>query len=442
MFPIAFNKSRRLSILKKISVFTVYTTIFLCLVTFSILSGLYLDVPLQSIERWEQDYSTDNVNITPVTCGFPVSGQYGRLPVWTCYVLLAATILVRGNKRLAAGAAASAMTFSGNAAVHLMILFATNDKLRLPDLSSQCDFLFIPGIEKDLPVCKGTYEPDYYYAVDLVSASLLASLPMAIWSKTFRNANDKSVIIMWILLLALSHIFYNITSSDVSPHFQICPAENVEILPIGQYQAVSFDDAWRLSFQHLVSDQNTTAYDCIYSCFGPAHRLGRKTQDVTVYDALTSRTQYLPSHRRLSVAFWLFYAGLAALTLFAERERAQQPLWTQRRLFTWRPFWLQQSKGPQMVTPSVLFRGLSRLLGIIAFPGYISLAQSESAVAPYSESVAAVGQWGAMTAVLLVVAAAVIHKISQMFNGVDFDNPDEDDEFSDLEWGCGCGYAS
>jgi hypothetical protein len=59
-----------------------------------------------------------------MTCVYTVSGQYGLLPRVLYYALLIFTVFTHKYIWLAAGAAASAMTFSGSAAIHAIILVA------------------------------------------------------------------------------------------------------------------------------------------------------------------------------------------------------------------------------------------------------------------------------------------------------------------------------
>ncbi|KAK3174115.1 hypothetical protein OEA41_001359 [Lepraria neglecta] len=161
-----------------------------------------------------------------------ISAEYGQTPKYACYLLLAVTALLRNHQWLAAGAAASVMTYSRVAAIHLIVLFATNDRLNEPSSKARCEPVVLPGTDTTFLACAGIYDPDLGVIFDVINNSLLGALPIAAWSTTFRSSNRKPILIMWMLLLAISHIFYNVTRTDVNRHFQIYPTNQVEKLPL------------------------------------------------------------------------------------------------------------------------------------------------------------------------------------------------------------------
>lgn len=429
------KRTNRFTVVKKGFVNSVYAVVCLCLLLYSIFSGLYLNIPAGDFLNLERaQYSTNHLTVTPVTCGFPVSGQYGRAPQITCYVLLSATVLLRNYRRLAAGAAASAMTYSGVSAIHLLLLFSQGNRFIYSTADSRCLFLEIPGVKKSLPICNGVYDPDYFYAVDVLSASLLAALPMAMWSKTFKRAADKPILTMWILLLAISHSFYNIIVSDPGPHFQVCPPDAVERLPQNQYQAVAFDSRWQNSFDDMMfpmRNNHTLSSYCIYSCFSPSNHLGRKDQEIGVYDVFFRDQIFDPSNRKLGVSFWLIYIAAAASTLFTGAKQRVLPAAAYKILFVWRPFWDSNDAIPLEVNGVVLIRFLTQISSVLAFVAYLFYSQYQLGAAPYSESFGAVGQWSGVAVVLLILAATAVGKISSMFC---WEEEEELMEPEDEEW--------
>lgn len=57
-----------------------------------------------------------------VDCIYPISGQYGFLPRLLYYCLLLFAVLNRKQVWLIAGALASALTYSGTAAIHAFVI--------------------------------------------------------------------------------------------------------------------------------------------------------------------------------------------------------------------------------------------------------------------------------------------------------------------------------
>ena len=63
-----------------------------------------------------------------VTCVYPISGQYGLMARVLYYSLLIFAVLARRQVWLVAGALGTALTFSGSAAIHAIVLSATRRK--------------------------------------------------------------------------------------------------------------------------------------------------------------------------------------------------------------------------------------------------------------------------------------------------------------------------
>lgn len=64
---------------------------------------------------------TDEAWVIPVTCEWPISGQYARLNRILYYVLLVFALIMRHAEWLIAGALASATIYSGSAAVQAVV---------------------------------------------------------------------------------------------------------------------------------------------------------------------------------------------------------------------------------------------------------------------------------------------------------------------------------
>lgn len=65
-------------------------------------------------------------DLDEVICVYPISGQYGLIPRLLFYALLIFAVLARRQSWLVVGAVASALTYSGTAAIHAVVLAATS----------------------------------------------------------------------------------------------------------------------------------------------------------------------------------------------------------------------------------------------------------------------------------------------------------------------------
>ena len=102
-----------------------------------------------------------------------ISAEYGQTPKYACYLLLAVTALLRNHGWLAAGAAASVMTYSGVAAIHLIVLFATNDIINEPRSKVRCEPIVLPGTDATFLACAGIYDPDFGVIFNVINNSLV-----------------------------------------------------------------------------------------------------------------------------------------------------------------------------------------------------------------------------------------------------------------------------
>ena len=365
------------------------------------------------------------------------------------------TVIIRNHDWLAAGAAASVLTYSGVAAIHLIILFATNNRLNLPKAKSHCESLPIPGASTPILACAGVSDPDVVLGMIIVSSVMLGALPIVAWSTTFRRSTSKAILIFWILLLAVGHTFYALTISSPSLHFQICPKDYIEPLPTANFQAPFLDQSWRDSFSSPVSTaqqssqspRNGSSPACIYSCFATAGYFGRKTQDISVWDGIGVQHPVLKSvaaHRRGGVIFWWAYTLLAFLTLFTTEKKGRLPKWLHKLLFSieyrqqplasrwkWKTVTNIAIKGTKdsiitadsseattsfkiHITVLKVVQLFTQLVSVGAFCGSMIIQETQNAQewsALSQEPFVAVEQWGNLAVVLLVLVAAGVSRI-------------------------------
>ena len=317
----------------------IYFLLFSELILYSIFTTLYA-----SNESLSPDtYDIENVAIKPITCSFGISGQYQKTPRSICYVLLAVTIIIRNHKWLSVGAAASVMTYSGIAAIHMILLCATCNRFNPPEAKTRCEQLPLPGVNNSFLACAAVSDPDFDVALTIVSAVMLGALPMAALSTTFRISSGRVILMFWLLLLAVAHICQNLIWTDPNFHFQLCPKDAVEPLPGPDFQTPFLDQAWHESFSSLIStakqtyqpNGSTSSSPCIYSCFASTAYIGRGPQDIGVVRDLDVPGPFINStaqNRISGIVFWWLYTLLAFLTIFTTKERRHLPKWVYKRV--------------------------------------------------------------------------------------------------------------
>ncbi|OAX79039.1 hypothetical protein ACJ72_06646 [Emergomyces africanus] len=202
-----------------------------------------------------------------VICVYPVSGPYNLLQRLLFYVLLVFAVLCRRQKWLVFGALASAMSFSGAAALHGLFLASPARK------------------EIDL---------DIYGIFTVTSSGAMLTAPLLNWSSTLIWAEKRKrwIVIIWGVILLLGAIFsasaIHVNGAGFVPPQCIPPSE-----------AASFDGSLF---------KNPTA-DCLYAC-APQARLFRAKYDVMAWPNYLNRPRditsiFLPA-TIIYVLAWIF----------------------------------------------------------------------------------------------------------------------------------------
>jgi hypothetical protein len=421
--------------LRKITILlahTAYLLAFSSLLIFSVLSVFYLYRPTSAQSQEHGDYEIRNATAREVACSFPASGQYGITLQWSYYALLIVTVTLRQRRWLAAGTAAYALTYSGVAAIHLIVLAVVYGRSSSEFTRSTCEWWRgnTMGIEDipDFPICTGVYDPDFAEACVVVGAGLLAALPMAMWSTTFQHASAKPILFMWTSLLAVGHLVFNLIVPDNHRHYQICPSGVEEPLPGREYDAVPIDLNWQREFLAIIAG-NTSSQTCLYTCFQTNAYLGRRSDEIGVYTTDMLESARSNNERGLGIAYWFLYVLLALAVLLAERHER----WLRFRLVAY---------GRRLVQ-------VISVAAYLGFVGWLARQPSHGGV-PQSEGFDSVGQWSVVATVCMVLMAAVAGKItarcggheecrtSDVEKGDDADDGDDGDEV----WSCEIGYAS
>ena len=233
------------------------------------------------------------------------------------------------------------MTYSWVAAIHLIVLFATDNILDLQKIKSHCEKLPIPGSNEPFLACAGVSDPDICLSPNIVNCVMLGALPMAALSSTFKKSTGKAILIFWLLLLAISHIFDNLVLADPNTHFQLCPEANIEPTPGDDFQAPFLEQSWYDSYHSLVSTTqqvsepigNHSYPSCIYSCFATTAYVRRRRQDITVDlnrpEAWVNSVfiRNLARNKRSGIIFWWLYTLLAFSTILTAQKPDWLPQW-------------------------------------------------------------------------------------------------------------------
>lgn len=331
---------------------------------------------------------------------------------------------------------------------------------------------------------------------------------MVAWSSTFKRSASKAILMFWLLLLAVGHTFYPLTIVHRNYHFQICPKDHVEPLPKVDYQTPFLDDAWSKSFHSLVSAsqqaspffENGSVPACIYSCFANTAYIGRSSQDIIVFGYIRPSPFNVSKQRITVILFWWAYAFLALVTLFTTEKKGCLPKWLNNRVCsvehrqqllmsilncmnngrlattifrkgqdggadstTFRSVAVARYPPPTRfhITTLQLIQSFTQISSVAAFGGNILynelLGDGVRRAYLEQESFAAVGQWGCVAVVVLVLFAAVVGRIwaadesggrpcSIAAEGIqsldDWDESSEEEWMGMKEWDSRVGYAS
>ncbi|KAK4450524.1 hypothetical protein QBC34DRAFT_379237 [Podospora aff. communis PSN243] len=421
--------------------YTTYVAIFLCLWLFTAFSILYIYLPAGLQETAPGKVLTPSVTAQAVTCGFPTSGQYGKVPEVIYYLLLPSTFLLRRAQWLAVGVAASAMTYSSVASIHLILLFFQNNRfLADQTIASQCRPARLGGTDVQIPICSTLYDPDYRVAFHIVGAGLLAVLPIATWSSTFKANTARPTLVLWALLLATSHVFFNIILTNPGKNYQICPINVSEDLPESDFQAPALNDAWFDELERMTR-RNYSEFDpsdsscCIYSCFAFSESRSRQSNEIGVYDISITQSWRVPGSRSLGIGFWVAYAAMSAVALaFRKPHGANGHL----SLPTTAP-------GPffsSVVCVPCVLRQTVQFISIAAYVGFIAFILYTTRKIPASEGFTAIGQWSSVATVLLVLLAAGMSWMVKKLSKRPHSRAVNDGGDGDDDWTCDVGYAS
>jgi len=286
-----------------------------------------------------------------MTCVYAVSGQYGLLPRVLYYALLIFTVFTHKYIWLVAGAAASAMTFSGSAAIHAIILVA------LPRRSAAA---------LDLDVF-GTYAAS--------ATGLIFIIPIMTFSKSLKNLTGRVLIRVWGALMVVG------TACSIAAMWRPWPHEAPCVTSTG-------------ALLTSLSQLDVAAFNCTYSCFG-THDIIRGSTDVVAMpvDVINDKALEQLFICAVGIAV-LTCCNLVAFSVFSPRGGVQEAgARTRGSCMSW------------MYLSAAFFSPLMFIINISSTESFF-----KATGIPISEQPNLVGQWSVVMGAGLVIVAAAINK--------------------------------
>ncbi|KAK2756803.1 hypothetical protein FQN54_005249 [Arachnomyces sp. PD_36] len=162
-----------------------------------------------------------------VVCIYPISGTYGFLPRLLYYASLILAILGRYQQWLVLGALASALSYAGTAAIHLIVLVKSRENV---------------------------FDLDILGAWAVVSSACLAFVALVHWSSTIHESRSRLVLVLWGCLVGIGCIFGNTELRNMDTRsLPACRSESGEL------------------FTSLADSIDPQFSKCSYECFSAAN---------------------------------------------------------------------------------------------------------------------------------------------------------------------------
>lgn len=379
---------------------------------------------------WDNNYG----HVTEINCVYPISGGYGLLPRILYYVTLVVAIFGRSQEWLIIGALVSALTYAGTAAIHVMVLVTSR---------------------------AGIFDLDIMAAWAILSTGALGYIGIIHWSSTLRNSRAKVVMVCWGALIGISLIFgrSELFDTPMSPPEPACYSSQGKLLETPMelinrdfnctYQCFSLEKPLRHRYEiqavphHLLDNQYTrlavalvgpiqfAAYAAI-SFDSREHTPSVTCQRYVMGYMMSPRAREEMTKVVYKASLESWYGGYFVLLGYVLRVR-----WSYVK-FLW----------ASLLIPWLV---LCLLIDLLCFPLMITnIVLNEitllSGNFPVNEAIIAVGQWGPIVGSCLVVIAACINKILEMYedqgktkelesvvDGVTFEHPKADRGMMDEE---------
>ncbi|KAE8443917.1 hypothetical protein EG329_001227 [Mollisiaceae sp. DMI_Dod_QoI] len=195
---------------------------------------LYDNASLASTFALAERLFDPNASRFPLTCVYPMSGQYDTLSRALFYVLMIFSLVFRRHIWISVAALGTAMTYAAVSAIHLFTLvgyFRFSETEPSPNTNSATEFADV----------------DFVGILPNLTASAIMLTPILLWSTTVRKNEAQSIVVWWGVLIfaALACLLFKFNGFylDELESFAICasdciPETNLESLtfPFAVYQ--------------------------------------------------------------------------------------------------------------------------------------------------------------------------------------------------------------
>ena len=306
-----------------------------------------------------------------VTCVYPVSGHYAPVSRYVYYTLLLFGIVARHSHWLIAGALATAMTYSGAAAIHAIILAATTN-----------------NVVQDL---------DLMGVWTVLGAGAFALWPVLSVSSTLRSSRFRPIFGAWALMICAGMLAAVVPLHLLRPTEPACRARDTGELMTQAYE---------------IGDP---AFNCSYKCFD-SQRLLRGPDEITIL--LTSQAFGDNYQKVRALAGYSVNAATVVTILFIPWPRAWTCKWGRKqaqREEEWLIAHKTLMRSPQhWRRMTVLQKGSSIAFFANQLISLITMAFNEMYLLgsglPMDEQPYGIDQWGSAVAVCLAIIASGLNR--------------------------------
>ena len=374
-----------------------------------------------------------------ISAAYVISGAYGYAPRGVFYILI--FILAAWRRSILASAAlGTVMVYSSTAALHAIALsFLTSQIVPGSNLENYRTVQVKPGI--DIPIIPGVVETDTDAVLVVVGVSFLTLVPMAVWSSTFQNAEKKTILVMWGLLLLFGFVSSSISALYVYLwsflQVRFCPIHINNTLPLQYSGSDLFGGTWNRVDRNYWNDtitmffQNTTlprSNVCFYPSMDFTWPL-RNPDEIHV----STRSRLVSTATELAIVVSL-WTVLVLFTIFSlvvlwlhgpgsywSREDEKYSIQIKRLMDDIRR---QSVSGVNTIGTIakdmfvLLFHAIdtyAKYLSCFTVLLYVAWGEVLLATDPQGESFNHIGQWGAAATAVLVLLAVIIDELLGYF---------------------------
>lgn len=332
-----------------------------------------------------------------VLCVYPVDGQYTFLQRLLFYVLLTFGVLARRRKWLVIGALTTAMSYSGAAAIHAMLLVS-------------------PG--------RDYVDLNIYAIYSVTSTAVILSVLLLLWSTTLGRAGRRLryIVMIWFVLVLVGSIFTMGIMYARETHSMAPACLNPEAVDTS---AASI----------LASETEA----CSYVCFHEGGRIFRSEDQILAWqNRISSARDITAIYFPTAIAYLVSFSVIGIVHRIQTRRKTQQRCLDltvtalhptpkppgyfsfENKVQEWR-----SSRSETMVSTPPSFWPSKRkfwagceyfsffaLFGAVAANGIMS--EVRIYWFPVNENPQEVGQWAPWVAVGLVIIAQIINKYSKL----------------------------